>query len=77
MSFFETSFGFGGTAHYMWQPTTNTTDWALSTEASIKLIDQVWVTAGYTFYGFTGLTSETTSGPYFRLDLFSGQRFSF
>ncbi len=74
---FAPSFGFGGVAHYMWQPVTESTDWALSAEASAKLIDQIWVTAGYTFHGFTGLTSETTSGPYFRLDLFSGQRFSF
>jgi len=60
--------GIGGGVYYLWQPALAQSATAFSVEASVRLIDPVWVNLGYTFGGFTGLTPEARPGWYLRMD---------
>jgi len=72
--YFNSRFGFGGGAYYVWQPSLPKSYLSFSVEGSLRLMDPVWLNLGYTFGGFNGLTPESRPGIYLRLDFstFSG-----
>jgi hypothetical protein len=55
-------------------PATQTSATAFSLEASFRVVEGLWLNAGYTFGGFTGLTPDTAPGFYLRLDFLGGSR---
>ncbi len=48
---------------------------AASIELMAQLIENLWVTVGYTFTEASGVTSQTKSGLYFGIDLIGGNQF--
>ncbi|RDI96423.1 DUF11 domain-containing protein [Meiothermus sp. QL-1] len=66
--------GLGAGYYHLFQPSTATSARAFSLEVSFRLLEGLWLSAGYTLEGFSGLTPETRPGLYLRLDLLGGSR---
>lgn len=65
-------FGIGAWGRMLTQPATNTTQLGYGLEGSVRALPGTWLTAGYNFAGFEGLSSAgmyTKQGAYLRLDL--------
>ncbi|GHF88169.1 hypothetical protein GCM10017782_26770 [Deinococcus ficus] len=65
------TFGVGGWAHLLMQPSSQTNVFGYGLEATYNLLPGTWISAGYNFAGFDGLsrTYYTRPGFYLRLDL--------
>lgn len=72
--YFTDWLGLGAALYYQFQPGTQTGASAFSLEASFRVVEGLWLNAGYTFGGFTGLTPDTAPGFYLRLDFLGGSR---
>ena len=72
--YFTDWLGLGAAAYHQLQPGTQTSATAFSLEASLRLVEGLWLNLGYTFGGFTGLTPDTAPGLYLRLDILGGSR---
>ncbi|MCX7801708.1 MAG: hypothetical protein N2313_01655 [Meiothermus ruber] len=72
--YFTDWLGLGAAAYYQFQPGTQTSATAFSLEASFRVVEGLWLNAGYTFGGFSGLTPDTAPGFYLRLDFLGGSR---
>ncbi|PZA08455.1 MULTISPECIES: DUF11 domain-containing protein [unclassified Meiothermus] len=64
------SFGIGGALYRTFTPALGAATWAWGLEGSYRLLEELWVAAGYTFGG--GLTVR--EGFYVRLDVLGGSR---
>ena len=65
-------FGVGAWGRVLSQPASQTTGYGVGLEGSFRALPGTWLTAGYNFKGFDGLTSSaayTRPGAYVRLDL--------
>ena len=65
-------FGVGAWGRVLSQPASQTTQYGVGLEGSFRALPGTWLTAGYNFKGFDGLTSSaayTKPGAYLRLDL--------
>ncbi len=71
----DTVFGLGAGGHYMWMPGTGASAFGVSLELQARLMQEIWLAAGYTFGGFEGITSDTAGGLYLRLDLVTGGQY--
>lgn len=72
--YLSSQFGLGAALYHELQPGTNSSVTALSLEGSARLIDEIWIVAGYTLNGFEGLSELTKNGLYIRLELFGGSQ---
>lgn len=70
--YFSDRWGAGATAYYQFQPSSGGSATALGLEGSFRVVDGLWLNAGYVFGGFQGLTPETRPGFYLRLDFLTG-----
>ncbi|MCX7740991.1 MAG: hypothetical protein N2047_08210, partial [Meiothermus sp.] len=66
--------GLGAAVYYQLQPGTQSSATAWSLEASFRLVEGLWLNAGYTLGGFVGPTPETAPGFYLRFDFLGGSR---
>lgn len=66
------SVGVGATGSLLWQPALGTWAGALGLDARYRLADPLWLVAGYTWSGFTGLTGAARNGLHIRLDFAGG-----
>ena len=74
--YFDTSFanlGIGVYGHYLLN--NGDGNLAASIELMIQLIDNLWLTTGYTFTDNDGITNQTEGGFYFGMDLVGGGQF--
>lgn len=72
--YFTDWLGIGGAGYYLTQPYLRKEDLAWALEGNLRILDGLWLNAGYTFGGFNGLTPDTAPGFYIRLDFFGGNR---
>jgi hypothetical protein len=72
--YFTDWLGLGAAAYHQLQPGTQTSATAFSLEASLRVVEGLWLNLGYTFGGFVGLTPDTAPGLYLRLDILGGSR---
>lgn len=65
------TFGVGGWAHLLMQPSSQTNLYGYGLEATYNLLPGTWISAGYNIKGFDGIsrTYYTRPGFYLRLDL--------
>lgn len=72
--YFTDWLGLGAAAYHQLQPGTQSSATAFSLEASLRVVEGLWLNLGYTFGGFVGLTPDTAPGLYLRLDILGGSR---
>ncbi|GAA5514601.1 hypothetical protein Dcar01_03357 [Deinococcus carri] len=66
------TFGVTASGYLLWQPAANTWSAAAGLDARYRLADPVWLVAGYTWSGFSGLTEGARPGFHVRLDFGGG-----
>ncbi len=66
--------GLGGYGHYI-STGAGDSNLAASIEVMAQLIENIWLTVGYTFTENSGVTSQTEGGFYFGVDIIGGDQF--
>ncbi len=66
--------GLGAFGHYAMLPNLGTNDVAASVEFRAQLLEELWLTIGYSIGGYDGLLLNG-SGPYLSLDIIGGNQF--
>ena len=66
---YDPTFGIGAFAHYAFQPANSGSDLGFSVEGSAQVLEPLWITLGYTFDEFQGITTNSQGGFYVRLDV--------